>query len=41
MTHGTIIESADGDGRPVIIIIIIIIIIHEVLFNTLTLTPWP
>jgi hypothetical protein len=40
MTHGTINESADGDGRPfiivIIIIIIIIIIIQEVvLFNTL------
>jgi len=37
MTHGTIIQSADGDGRTFfVIIIIIIIIIQEVLlFNTL------
>ena len=34
MTHGTTIQSADGDGRTFIIIIIIIIIIHDVLFNT-------
>jgi len=36
MTHGTIIQSADGDGRTFFVIIIIIIIIQEVLlFNTL------
>jgi hypothetical protein len=40
MTHGTIIQCLDGEGRPfiiiIIIIIIMIIIIHEVvLFNTI------
>jgi hypothetical protein len=45
MTHGTVIQSVDSDGRTFIIIIIIIIIIittiHEVaLFNRQTATNY-
>jgi len=28
MTHGTIIQAVDGDGRTFIIIIIIIVVVH-------------
>ena len=35
MTHGTIIQSADGDRRT--FIVVVAVVVHEVvLFNTLT-----